>query len=406
MQKIRTFSWMAWVLAGACGSDRTGFVDEAYRSRAELTATPNPAVARQTLHLAGCGYAASLPISGQDWGPAGVEEWGATADPAGCFSQDRPASSYPGSHTLKAYQKLKGAQSTLVAQTSLTVSPGPLSLSSESYFFRWDATKSCVGEDDTLDWSAAGSLAPGQSWSFTPRYPDCKDARAVMVRLAADSGAVLRISTVVPAPDGVSNNPGQAGTAVTATTVHGAAQLCMFPNTSFTEPRGYTITVTNAGTTGASNVTVTGKDYNDWAYFYYNACLTADADGDGWSDSYEHAMAQLIYPSGNYLDGALPAGSDYLRSCGTATANDEFDFWPPDLDDDGVVTQADVDLVTANLGQGNGIPWSQISPSSGIPQYFYNHVGAWNRFDLNADGWVDAKDVALVQGLLGRRCGR
>jgi hypothetical protein len=186
--------------------------------------------------------------------------------------------------------------------------------------------------------------------------------------------------------------------------VNGVAELCMFPATNFTAPTGYTITVTNVSTTTASTVSITGKDYNNWSYFYWNECLAADADHDGWSDSYEHAMAQLTYPTGNYLYGWLPAGSDYLRSCGTATPNDEFDFWPPDLDDDGVVTQADVDLLTPHVGEGNGIPWSQMSPNSGTPAYFNSHTGAWNRFDLNADGWVDAKDVALLQSYLGKRC--
>jgi hypothetical protein len=409
MAKTRT---ILWLLAAGCNAGAAhdgaapavGAQNSASHLSASLSATPNPVTARQPLHLLGCGYAASLAIVGEDWGPEGMEPWGAAVDSTGCFAVDRQASSYAGSHTLKAFQRLKGTQATLVAEASLTVDSAPLSLVSESYFFRWNPSATCVSEDDTLDWSAAGWLAPGQSWSFSPRFPDCNDARAVMVHVAAGSSALLRVSTVMPVSDGISNNPGQAGKTIAATTAGGTAQLCMFPNTSFTAPTGYTITVTNIGTTTASNVTLTGQDYNDWIYFYWSPCLAADADHDGWSDSYEHAMAQLIYPTGNYLNGALPAGSDYLRSCGTPIANDEFDFWPPDFDDDGVVTQADVDLLAANLGQGNGIAWAQVSPNSGIPQYFWNHVGAWNRFDLNADGMVDSKDLAIVQSMLGARC--
>jgi len=397
-------------VAAGCGGADPGTLgtESSAASRAaatSLVATPNPVPAGQALHLSGCGYAAGLAVIVKDSGPAGTDYWSAVADATGCFSLDHGASTTTGSYTLGAYQQLKRGQSTLLAQVSLTVSPAPLTTLSESYFFRWDAIKNCVSEDDTLDWSAMGYLAPGQSFTFTPRYPDCKDARAVMVKVTADTGASLRVSTVVPLPDGISNDPGQQGKTIVADTAGGLARLCMFPNSSYSLPTGYTITVTNVGTTTASTVGVTGKDYNDWPIFYWSECLGADADHDGWSDSYEHAMAQLVYPTGNYINGALPAGSNYLASCGTAQANDEFDFWPPDLDDDGVVTQADVNLLAAHLGEGNGIPWASISPNSGVPEAYWNHVGAWNRFDLNADGYVDAKDLAIVQGLLGTRCG-
>lgn len=377
----------------------------ALRTRATLTVTPDPVPGRQPIHLAGCGYVPALDISGEDRGPTGVEHWWAVVDAAGCFAVDRPASSVAGSHTLRAYQRLKRGQATLMAQASLTVTPPPLGLVEERYFFRWDASKACVSEDDTLDWSAAGALAPGASFTFTPRYPDCENARAVMVKLAAGAGASLRLATVVPADDGLSNELGQRGTPLVTETVGGTARLCMFPNTTFTAPAGYTITVTNLGTTTA-DVSLTGKDYNDWLYFYWRECLETDADGDGWSDSYEHAMAQLVYPTGNFNDGALPAGTDYLRACGTAAAYDEFDAWPPDLDDDGAVTPADADLLAAHLGEGNGVPWASISPNPGRPEFFWNHVGGWNRFDLDADGWVDLRDLEVVQGFMGARCGQ
>ncbi|WP_248341757.1 dockerin type I domain-containing protein [Anaeromyxobacter paludicola] len=396
------------LLAAACGGpdpEPVAAASTAATRGASLAASPNPVLEGATFHLAGCGFAASLPVTLTDTAPGGsTTSFGGVADASGCLAVDHAAGYAPGAHTVAATQLLKRNQSTLVAQASLSVSPAPLAATSEQYTFRWDATKGCVSEDDALSWSAAGYLAPGQSYTFTPRYPDCNDPRAVMVHVAAETGASLRISTVVPAADGNSNDPGQAGMAIHADTRSGVAQLCMFPNTSGIGSAGYAITITNVGTTTANAITVSGKDTNDWPYYYWADCLAADADHDGWSDSLEHAMAQLVYPTGNYLYGATPAGSNYLRSCGTPQANDEFDFWPPDLDDDGVVTQADVALVSAHVGEGNGIPWSAITPDPNLPQSFWSHVGAWNRFDLNADGVVDAKDVAIVQGLLGARC--
>ncbi len=388
------------------GGAPTVNVSEAARSgAASLAAAPSPAPAGASLQVTGCGYTAGLSILGQDQGPAGTRSWSAVADASGCLAAAVTVGRDVGTHTLKAYQQLKRGQATLLGQTSVDVVPAPLGITSESYSFRWDATKACLGEDDHADWTAAGSLAPGESFTFAPRHPDCNDPRAVMVKVTAGTDAQLQVSTVVPENDYLSNERTQKGKTIVARTSGGVARLCMFPNTSFTAPAGYAITVTNVGSTTATSVDVSGKDYNDWPYFYWSACLGADADGDGWSDSYEHTLAQLVYPSGNFNSGALPAGTDYLRACGTSSANDEFDAWPVDLDDDGVVTQVDADLVAAHVGEGNGIAWSRISPNPGIPENYWNHVGDWNRFDLDADGWVTSADVDLVKARLGARCG-
>jgi hypothetical protein len=398
-------------LAAACGgtasSPDPGPFDSSREALARssggssLAVVPNPVASRAAMRVTGCGYAAGGSVTVNDSGPAGARSWTATADASGCLASDASAGTDAGSHTVKTYQQLKrGGPPSLVAQASVTVLPAPLGVIGERYYWRWDATKNCVSEDDTLDWSAAGSLAPGQSFSFTPRYPDCNDPRAVMGKVTASSGANLQLSTVVPASDRYSADPSQAGKPIVASMSGGVARICMFPDTSFKPNAGYTITVTNLGTTAVNDVTVTGKDYNDWPMFYWNECLGADADGDGWSDSYEHTMAQLVASANDFVG----KGTNYLASCGTSQPNDEFDFWPPDFDDDGVVTQADVDLLTSHLGEGNGVPWASISPNSTDPGYFWNHVGAWNRFDLTGDGWVDSKDLAIVQGLLGQRC--
>lgn len=371
---------------------------------ATLVVSPTPALASQPLHVSGCGYTPGLWVYGEDQGPSGVEPWGGPVDSAGCLAVDRKASATPGLHTLRASQRLRRNGSlALLAQVSFLVNPSPLAVTSESTVFQWDAQKACIGEDDRSDWTASGYLDPGASFVFTPKFPQCNNQRAVMVKLvSSDPTAQLEVSTVVPAADGISNNPAQAGSTLTVPTRNGVAQLCMFPNSVFTTAN-YAITVRNTGSARVSSVAVTGKDRNDWGALYWQDCLAADADRDGWSDSYEHAMAQLLYPSGNYLYGEKPAGSDYLRSCGTGASNDEFDAWPLDLDDDGAVTAADLAQVNAHLGQGNGVSWDRISPNAG-PENFWNHLGDWNRFDLNGDGWVTSADASLVSQSLGAVC--
>lgn len=393
--------------AAGCGGERApASSTQSLRSLpATVSATPDPAATNAWLHLAGCGFVAGVSISAQDRSSAGVESWGATADSSGCLSVDRRASSVPGSHTLDLFQTLRQSHATLMAEVDFTLLPQPLSVITERYVFQWDASKACVGEDDSLRWTASGYLAPGQSFTFTPQYPECNDPRAVMIMLtSSDPTAQLVLSTVVPENDGLANNQTQKGKSIAVTPVAGKARLCMFPNTSFTPPANYTITVVNTGTTTATGLMVAGKDLNDWQAFYWNDCLGADADRDGWSDSYEHSMAQLVYPTGSYSSGELPAGSDYLQACGTPAPDDEFDTWPPDLDDDGAVTQADVGLLLPHLGEGNGVPWSAITPNPNVPESFWNHVGTWNRFDLNADGLVNQADLDLLQGKLGQSC--
>src|SRR5262249_53835429 len=82
------------------------------------------------------------------------------------------------------------------------------------------------------------------------------------------------------------------------------AGTCNYPNvvtTSTPAPPGWptptyqgvpsTYTITNVGTETAYNVALSGQSHNGWLSFYYNECYRADADGDGWNDSLEVAMA-------------------------------------------------------------------------------------------------------------------
>jgi hypothetical protein len=253
-----------------------------------------------------------------------------------------------------------------------------------------------VSEDDRLDWAASGSLAVGASYTFTPRYPDCANSRAIVVTVSWDTGATIVISATVPGDTRLQSriSPGVvvSGTALRA----GTARLCLFPYIGVTNWQSTSVTITNTGTVAADLISVSGHDANDWEIFYYDACQAVDADRDGWSDSVEHSMENLTMNE----DGLALMGTDYLRGSGTALPDDEFDFVPPDFDDDGLVTASDLMRVGAHLGEGTGVTASAITPNAGADN-FHLQKGGWRRFDLDGDGWITIADVEIERSLLG-----
>jgi hypothetical protein len=287
-----------------------------------------------------------------------------------------------------------------LARSAPLSSPAPIVVTAEAY--RWtpefDPSWPCLSEDDRLDWAASGSLAVGESFTFTPRYPDCANSRAIVVTVGwdASAGAAIEVTAVVPGAP----RPQSAirpGVLLSGTPLRtGAARLCMFPYFTPSEWERVSVTVRNVGVASADSVAVSGYDANDWELFYYDACQRVDADGDGWSDSIEHGMENL---SANEDEWAL-MGSDYLRGVGDTVSDDEFDFVPPDFDDDGLITLADVARISARLGAGTGVPVSSITPNPGA-NTFYAQRGAWRRFDLDGDGWITTGDVELVGSLVG-----
>lgn len=267
-----------------------------------------------------------------------------------------------------------------------TVGPSyvPMAVTSEQY--QWvpalDPSWPCVSEDDQLQWAAGGSLAPGEPLTFTPLFPDCNNSRAIVVSASwdASSGARLELSSVVPGASRVQSGVAP-GVLVRATkTSPASSRLCMFPFFSYSDWQRASFTVVNVGTATAYTANLTGYDANDWEMNYYDACQNVDADRDGWSDSIEHGMENLTVNE----DRLMLMGSDYLRGVGTPGADNEYDFFPPDLDDDGAVTQADVDRVSAHLGQGTGVPISLVTPNPGANNFLLQK-GAWRRFDLDGD---------------------
>jgi hypothetical protein len=168
----------------------------------------------------------------------------------------------------------------------------------------------------------------------------------------------------------------------------------------------YTITVTNVGATTATNIVLDGRSDNDWAINFYNRCMNADADNDGWNDSLEHSISTLLYSVG-YVDGVYQPyvlwGSNYLKArADTNAADDEVDSSPVDFNDDGVVNNLDVEEIGWYIGEGNGIPQSQISPNPSDPGYLWTNSREWRRYDVDGDGYVGQSDIDIVSSLVGR----
>lgn len=279
----------------------------------------------------------------------------------------------------------------------------PMILEQESYFFRVPGETACLGEDDELEWLAAGSLAPGERFTFVPQVGACNRHPAAITVVASWGNGSLALESEVPDIDYASWDAGQLGRHIQAPNVGNSAQLCMFPAFT-TDGVTYAITLTNTSTETVHDIRLHGRHENDWAIFYYPRCLNADADGDGWNDSLEHSMASLVYPNG-YVDGVLQPdilwGSNYLRDrAQTPFPNDEIDSYPPDFNDDGRVDELDLAKVEEQLGAGNGIPLEQVSPNPG-EFWFHENTLPWRRFDLDGDGFVGNEDWSIVQQIVG-----
>lgn len=299
----------------------------------------------------------------------------------------------------------KGKNSDVTTTDSTTSSSSPLALVTEDYNFRnLSGDNSCLGEDDHLIWEAIGNLEPGESFTFTPQYPACAYHSAAITTQLSWEGSELELSSTVPYRDFASSDIEQTGKPVVAPNVGNTAQLCMFPKYQ-EEGINYSITVTNIGTDPAKNISLEGKSQNGWVRYYYNRCVNADADHDGWNDAMEQTIASLTRYIGS-IDGEFQMnklwGPNYLRDqASTMSLNDEVDSYPADFNDDGAVDQLDLDKLLLHMGEGNGVPLELISPNPSDAEYFYNQVHVWRRYDLNLDGFVTQADADIVASLFG-----
>ncbi|WMC10523.1 Ig-like domain-containing protein [Oceanimonas pelagia] len=285
------------------------------------------------------------------------------------------------------------------------VSFEPMSIVSEHYNFRdLSGDNSCLGEDDEFTWKAIGGLKPGESFTFTPQYAACQYHPAVVSAVLSWQGGELELSSEVPAADFTSWDASQKGKSIVAPVVGNTAQLCMFPYYSDSNTV-YSITITNVGSTTATDIVLEGRSENDWPIHYFPRCINGDADNDGWNDSLEHTMASLVYPIGYIGDIFQPYilwGSNYLSAdVSTLDSGDEIDSSPADLNDDGMVDALDIAIISNHQGEGNGIPLEAISPNTSDVEYMWNNDYPWRRYDLDGDGYVGPEDLAIVTGLEG-----
>ncbi len=302
--------------------------------------------------------------------------------------------------TVGSYYAFKGFAASPHTTTSTTTN-SPMTVTNEYYNWRTPAyANTCISEDTWMDWAATGSLKPGESYTFTPKYPLCaQHSRFAQVTWQGSTKLVL--STALVGGTSTFDNSHDynlTGKVLTGAQVGNKATVCAYDggglnrlsDGTIVASASYSYTILNEGTVTATNIQMTGKDRTAYIDQEYYKCILADADGDGWNDGIEYTMAVLSETS-NFTG---LNGTAYLRATGTASADDEFDFTPPDFNDDGKIDQTDLDKINAYLGQGSGVTLDQVRPLQGF--------GAWRRFDLNGDGKVNQEDVNMVIPLVGQ----
>jgi hypothetical protein len=294
---------------------------------------------------------------------------------------------------------------------SPTPTDGSMKIISDYVYWSGITGRLCLGEDNFADWTAAGSLAPGQSWSYAPQFPDCNNNPRVNTANVSWTGSQLQLSIFNPGYDIYIKDASQEGKTLTGKNVSNTSAACIFVNSSSDAvyPPGnlwldgvlphYVVTVKNTGTTTATNITLKGRSMMNWTEAYYSQCMNSDADRDGWSDTEEESM-NLYALDGNNLAN----GTDYLRYTPGMEINGFIPItrvYTPDLNNDSVIDQSDVDLIFQYVGQGTGWLISQVSSTSHPPADFPPLKAGWRRYDLNMDGYVDQQDVTIIRNLLG-----
>lgn len=269
---------------------------------------------------------------------------------------------------------------------------------------------SLFGVDDFMNWTVTGQIAPGDSYTYTPRWPisSASETPDLSANLRWSGSTTLRMTTTVPTNDQVSAADPRVdhiGQSVVAPAIGNTAALCLFFVPSSSVPSfNDTVTITNVGSATATSVSFTGQESNGYTANYGKFCNRADADADGWNDTLEEGITDLTAPAAGTTSARFGVlGADYLAArSSTSTSQDEVDSYPPDVNDDGAVTQADVDQISSWVGQGTGVPFSRVDYSGSGPNQFSQQSGLWRRYDLNGDGLVTAADVAWVQAEVGR----
>lgn len=288
----------------------------------------------------------------------------------------------------------------------------------------------CFGVDDQASWQGGGTLAPGASYTFTPDNPTCSQSElpVITMHLSWSGSTQVKLETTnqfAPALVAANaygpyyNNLHEVAPITSDAGGKQQANLCLWADASETvyaeglvAPATqittnyhlpWTMTITNTGSQTAT-ISASGYEANGWDMNIYPGCKRADGDGDHWNDSLEMVSQNLTYYStvADTSPGKTYQGSNYVLAKGTATPNDEVDASPVDFNDDGVVDQTDVDVVSRHLGEGDGVSIDQIGPNQGTPGYLYNETLSWRRYDIDGDGMVTQNDVNWIKGLVGQ----
>jgi Dockerin type I domain len=264
--------------------------------------------------------------------------------------------------------------------------------------------------DDFMNWKVTGDLAPGASYTYTPRWPTswASELPAATADVTWSGATKLTMTTVVPQSNqvpGIDPSVAHIGNRITAPVYSNSAQLCMFMTGGPSTPSwNYSITITNTGSQPATGVSFTGQESNGYTANYGRFCNRADADSDGWNDTLEQGLLDLSYPAASTTGDRFGVlGSDYLTPVSrSATSNDEVDASPVDLNDDGAVTSADVAIIQSWVGQGTGVPFDRVDYSGVSANTYSKQSALWRRYDLDGDGLVTQHDVAWVQAEVAR----
>jgi hypothetical protein len=179
---------------------------------------------------------------------------------------------------------------TLFTVTHLAGSNAPTAMQTtkEQYFF-YDRSPLedplCLNEDDSLAWLAAGSLDPGESYTFTPQHRSCqpraahgtfvftgdrrRDHPQIQVTVTAECYGPCPPASATATDDGVQRTS-IYDCGYTRTCWKGGWCLRYGADPDFTNT--WTFTMTNIGTLPASNVYVFGRDDGDAVVGGYQEC--------------------------------------------------------------------------------------------------------------------------------------
>lgn len=273
------------------------------------------------------------------------------------------------------------------------------------------STQGCFGIDDSASWAGSGTLAPGQSYTFTPQYPICSSSESPVIAMNIywSGNTDVKLETTNPFLSGYSNTKiidlHEIAPISTAQGGKKQAHLCILADASRTyaylgypvktseglwsHPISWSMTMTNTGSQTAS-VSARGYQENGWASNIFPGCLRADADNDHWNDSLEMITQSLAYY-------AFPDQNSPIMFKGSNDAS----LSPADINGDKIINGTDVAMVHEHIGEGSAVTLDQISPNNGT-SWFYNETRQWRRYDIDGDGRVTLHDEDWVSALIGK----